>query len=80
MDWISVDERLPAEGEKVKLAIRYTYNHDTEQRAFLQGFTFLDGKWKLTEHDTSGNIQSWAELFKECTVTHWMPYPAPASD
>jgi hypothetical protein len=70
MEWISVDERLPAAGEHVLFCtqdggpyVLYGYKASNDPD---------DGQWM-----DAATADSYGDLFAVCLVTHWMPLPEP---
>lgn len=62
-EWISVTERLPGMYDKVLVATTF-FNEPLITNRFDAG----DGKWRWDFSRYNG--------LYDCTVTHWMQYPA----
>ncbi len=68
LDWISVEDRLPSDGESVLGVIQHT-NSIT-----------IKSVWYGKYYDTDRDVPKWYSGNYETTVTHWMPLPSPPKD
>ncbi len=65
MEWISVDDRMPQEGEKVLIYIPFRGVH-LNYVSYVEG-----GKWFVPAMYGRNNITD---------VTHWLPLPEPPKE
>ena len=74
--WISVEERLPDEGQRVLVGFLYYYKYDdreAESRRYMDVFTYGNGIW-TTDSDISYRGKDVSEY--DIKVICWMPIPS----
>lgn len=74
MDWISVSERMPDEGQEVVIA-------DTGHGCIYAGAvaTYIAPHFYLMEGLEASNYDGGAIITIDFEATHWLPLPKPAS-
>ena len=76
MEWISVKEKLPADGRAILLCIKIDYSVGY---IYTSG-AFVGGRWKLNEsHDLLDTDCYEYDDSYDNDITHWMPLPPPPS-
>lgn len=63
--WISVDKRLPADGQEVLIFV-------------ADGF--FEAYITVSYYNGNGRIKSWNNIYLRETVTHWQPLPSPPNE
>lgn len=66
MEWISVDDRLPNDGEVV---LCWAENGKNQTKNLLKQVTYVQNKWIYGTYSTFID-----------GVTHWMPLPEPPKE
>lgn len=68
MQWITVEEQLPTEGENILFVERYG-----DEPIICYGYYGQDGRW----YDATNIDHDGSPMATHVSVSHWMPLPDP---